>query len=205
MSDSEFNTARGVSVSSAEREATSLPISAGDISELIRKVALQDRVAFAQLYEATAAKLLGTVLRILHQRGWAEDVVQDAYLKIWQKAGQFDADKASPITWMVTIARNTAIDELRRQPTARPAPTDELDQVAAPGPGAQARLEDQQALDRLNGCLDQLEKERRDMVRLAYLNGWSRAELGAHFDQPVNTIKTWLHRALKQLKGCLTP
>ncbi|MEO9963327.1 MAG: sigma factor-like helix-turn-helix DNA-binding protein, partial [Nisaea sp.] len=78
-------------------------------------------------------------------------------------------------------------------------------QLASKEPNAQSQVESQQTVNRLNLCLEELEKDRRDMVRLAYLNGWSRADLATHFDQPVNTVKTWLHRALKQLKGCLTP
>ena len=182
-----------------------LPASATELGHLLQRVATRDRSAFAKVYEATAPKLLGTVLRILNNRGWAEEVVHDAYIKIWQKAGQFDASKASPITWMVTIARNSAIDELRKQPTGRKAAEEELEQIPNNEANAQSQMEDQQAVNRLNLCLEELEKDRRDMVRMAYLNGWSRADLATHFDQPVNTIKTWLHRALKQLKGCLSP
>lgn len=183
----------------------SLPAAAAELSNLLQRVATGDRSAFAKVYEATAPKLLGTVLRILNNRGWAEEVVHDAYIKIWQKAGQFDASKASAITWMVTIARNSAIDELRKQPTGRKAAEEELEQIPGNEANAQSQMEDQQAVNRLNLCLEELEKDRRDMVRMAYLNGWSRADLATHFDQPVNTIKTWLHRALKQLKGCLSP
>ncbi|MDF0748685.1 sigma-70 family RNA polymerase sigma factor [Marinobacter sp. 71-i] len=182
-----------------------LPASATELGHLLQRVATGDRSAFAKVYEATVPKLLGTVLRILNNRGWAEEVVHDVYIKIWQKAGQFDAGKASPITWMVTIARNSAIDELRKQPARGRAPEEELEQVLSTEPNAQSRLEDQQTVNRLNLCLEELEKDRRDMVRMAYLNGWSRVDLATHFDQPVNTIKTWLHRALKQLKGCLSP
>lgn len=181
------------------------PASAAELSYLLQRVATRDRSAFAKVYEATAPKLLGTVLRILNNRGWAEEVVHDAYIKIWQKAKQFDADKASPITWMVTIARNSAIDELRKQPTGRKAAEEELEQIPGNEPNAQSQMEDRQTENRLKLCLEELEKDRRDMVRMAYLNGWSRADLATHFDQPVNTIKTWLHRALKQLKGCLSP
>ncbi|MCK7551345.1 MULTISPECIES: sigma-70 family RNA polymerase sigma factor [Marinobacter] len=176
-----------------------------DIGQLIQRVVRRDRSAFAQLYEATAPKLLGTVMRIVRDRAWADDVIQDAYIKVWQKAGQYDAAKASPIAWMASIARNSAIDELRKQPARRSMGDEEIDEIASVQPTAQAELEEQQAVNSLNSCIDELEKDRQDMVRLAYLNGWSRDELAAHFDQPVNTVKTWLHRALKQLKRCLAP
>ncbi|MBS8239584.1 RNA polymerase subunit sigma-24 [Marinobacter lipolyticus] len=182
-----------------------LLLTSKDIGKLIAKVAQRDRAAFARLYEATAPKLLGTVLRILRDRAWADDVIQDVYIKIWQKATQFDAGRASAIAWMASIARNSAIDELRKHPARRTVSDDDIEQIASVQPTAQAQLEGQQAVASLNRCLDELEKDRQDMVRLAYLNGWSRDQLAAHFDQPVNTVKTWLYRALKQLKRCLAP
>lgn len=173
------------------------------VARLIHRVAQQDRQAFALLYDATAPKLMGTVLRILRDREWANDVIQDSYLKIWQKAGQFQDGKSSPITWLVSIARNSAIDELRKHPAGRTTNSDELDEMPGRQTSAQEKLEDQRAATQLNHCIDQLEKDRQDMVRLAYLNGWSREDLASQFEQPVNTVKTWLHRALKQLKRCL--
>lgn len=181
----------------------SSPPSTAHISDLLHLVACEDRAAFAELYQTTAPKLLGTVLRILNQKSWAEDVIQDVYVKIWHKAEQFDATKASPITWMVTIARNNAIDALRKHPASQRATQDELDLIASADPDAQSQMENEQASRQLHNCLDELEEDRREMVRLAYLNGWSRANLASYFDQPVNTIKTGLHRALKQLKRCL--
>ncbi|TGN40658.1 sigma-70 family RNA polymerase sigma factor [Marinobacter confluentis] len=177
--------------------------STAGISKLIARVAQADRAAFSSLYQATAPKLLGVVLRILNNRAWAEEVIQDAYLKVWQKAGQFDEDKSSPITWMVSIARNSAIDELRKHPTGRTVNDDQLDQVPGGQTTAQQQVEDQQSVNQLNHCIDQLEKERQDMVRLAYLNGWSRDDLAGQFGQPVNTVKTWLRRALQDIKRCL--
>jgi RNA polymerase sigma-70 factor (ECF subfamily) len=173
------------------------------VAELIHRVAQKDRQAFALLYKATSPKLLGTVLRMLRDRGWADDVIQDSYLKIWQKAEQFHDGKSSPITWLVSIARNSAIDELRKHPAGRTTNSDELDEMPGKQSTAQEQLEDQRAANQLNHCIDQLEKDRQDMVRLAYLNGWSREDLASQFEQPINTVKTWLHRALKQLKRCL--
>ncbi|WP_168012207.1 sigma-70 family RNA polymerase sigma factor [Halomonas salinarum] len=173
------------------------------VRDLLQRVADKDRQAFARLYDATSAKLYGAVLRILGDRGNADDVLQEAYVRVWQKAALFDAERASPITWMVTIARHLAIDELRRQPKAHSDTEEALASMPAEGPSAQDELHQEQDAQRLYHCLDTLEEGRQDMVRLAYLEGWSRADLATHFDQPVNTVKTWLHRALKQLKGCL--
>ncbi|MCK0164836.1 sigma-70 family RNA polymerase sigma factor [Marinobacter sp. S6332] len=176
---------------------------ANDISALIGSVAMQDRAAFAKLYTATAPKLLGVVLRILKERSWADDVIQEAYLKVWQRAGQFDSGKASPITWLVSIARNKAIDELRKHPAGRTSTDDAMDERVSRQPTAQDQMEDQQEVSKLNRCIDELAKERQDIVRLAYLGGWSREELANQYEQPVNTMKTWLRRALQDIKGCL--
>lgn len=176
---------------------------AADISALINRVAKQDRAAFAKLYQATAPKLLGVVLRIVKERPWADEVIQEAYLKIWQRAGLFDAGKASPVTWLVSIARNKAIDELRKHPAGRTTTDHAMDEMVSRQPTVQDVMEDQQVVNKLNQCIDQLEKDRQNIVRLAYLSGWSREELANQYEQPVNTIKTWLRRALQDIKGCL--
>ncbi|MDR5859384.1 sigma-70 family RNA polymerase sigma factor [Halomonas eurihalina] len=173
------------------------------LRNLLQLVAQSDRPAFAQLYEATSAKLYGTVLRILKERSRTDDVIQDVYVTIWQKAAQFKASRASPITWMVAIARHSAIDELRRQSRAPHESEDVLSQISADETGAHEHIEHEQDARQLHACLEELEANHQNMVRLAYLDGWSRADLAAYFEQPVNTVKTWLHRALKQLKGCL--
>lgn len=175
------------------------------VSQWLHRVARKDRAAFVALYEATAPKLLGTVLRIVKDKGRADDVLQETFVKIWQRADQFDEQKSSPITWMVSIARNGAIDELRRHPTSREGTEDDLEQLASAHPGAMEHLAERESVNALGRCIDELEKDRADMVRLAYLNGWTREALAEHFDQPLNTVKTWLHRALKQLKRCLEP
>ncbi|MBK1852560.1 sigma-70 family RNA polymerase sigma factor [Marinobacter sp. 1-4A] len=198
-SDYPTPTAESRSPDSSAAQATT----ADDVSALIGRVAMQDRVAFANLYTATAPKLLGVVLRILKERSWADDVIQEAYLKVWQRAGQFDSGKASPITWLVSIARNKAIDELRKHPAGRTSTDDAMDERVARQPTAQDQMEDQQEVSKLNRCIDELAKERQDIVRLAYLGGWSREELASQYEQPVNTMKTWLRRALQDIKGCL--
>ncbi|WP_417521391.1 sigma-70 family RNA polymerase sigma factor [Marinobacter sp.] len=198
-SDYPTPTAESRSPDSSAAQATT----ADDVSALIGRVAMQDRAAFANLYTATAPKLLGVVLRILKERSWADDVIQEAYLKVWQRAGQFDSGKASPITWLVSIARNKAIDELRKHPAGRTSTDDAMDERVARQPTAQDQMEDQQEVSKLNRCIDELAKERQDIVRLAYLGGWSREELASQYEQPVNTMKTWLRRALQDIKGCL--
>lgn len=178
---------------------------AHDLRELLRRVAATDRVAFAELYGLTSAKLYGIVLRILRRRGLADEVVQDVYVKVWERAGDFDPTRGSPIAWLATIARNRALDEVRRRPELPLEETPEAMAVAdaARSPAEAAELSDD--FRRLAECLAKLDEPKREMVRLAYLDGWTREELSERYGSPVATIKTWLHRSLKQLKDCMRP
>ena len=176
---------------------------AAELTGLLGRVAAHDREAFAAVYKATSAKLWGVVIRILPRRDVAEDVLQDVYVRIWQRAGSFDPGKASPITWMVSIARNRAIDEVRRRRPVSIEDAPEALEVAESGPDPLESAQQSDALRRLKACLEGLEPERRQMVLLAYYTGLSREELAQRFATPVNTIKTWLHRSLAQLRKCL--
>lgn len=178
--------------------------SAVELVGLLARVADGDRQAFAALYAATSAKLWGIVVRILPRRDLAEEVLQDAYLRIWERASGFDPARASPITWMATIARNRAIDEVRRRkPISSIEDAPEALEVAEAAADPLQSAVQSEALRRLNECLEGLEPQRREMVLLAYYAGLSRDELAARFATPVNTVKTWLHRSLAQLRKCL--
>lgn len=172
---------------------------------LMAAVAKGDRVAFERLYGATRAKLYGVVLRILRRSDLADEVIQETYLKIWNSAGQFDPALSSPITWMVAIARNRAIDIVRKKPDISIEESPEVLDVAAENADPLAGREMTEELRRLLGCIGRLAEERRKLVLLAYYNGWSREQLAAKFDTPVNTIKTWLRRSIMEIRECLGP
>jgi RNA polymerase sigma-70 factor (ECF subfamily) len=170
---------------------------------LMAGVARGDQAAFERLYVATRAKLFGVVLRILRRTDLAEEVIQETYLKIWNNAGSFDARLATPITWMVAIARNRALDVVRRKSEVSIEDEPEAMETAGEEPNPLARQEMTDDLKRLLGCLGQLEEERRRLVLLAYYGGWSREQLAVKFDRPANTIKTWLRRSLLEIRECL--
>lgn len=170
---------------------------------LLAAVARGDQVAFARLYTATRAKLYGVVLRILRRTDLADEVMQDTYLRIWRNAATFDPRVATPITWMVAIARNRALDLVRKKSESSTDDNPDAFEVPAEQPDPLARRQMTEELKRLLACLDDLEEDRRRLVLLAYYNGWSREQLAAKFDRPVNTIKTWLRRSLAQLRECL--
>jgi RNA polymerase sigma-70 factor (ECF subfamily) len=170
---------------------------------LLAAVAKGDRPAFERLYAATRAKLYGVVLRILRRHDLADEVMQETYLKIWNSAGQFDPALSSPITWMVAIARNRAIDLVRKKTEVSIDEDPAVLEIAADTPDPLARREMTEELRRLLACMGRLDEERRRLVLFAYYDGWSREQLAAKFDKPVNTVKTWLRRALMEIRECL--
>ena len=170
---------------------------------LIAAVAKGDEVAFERLYTATRAKLFGVVLRILRRQDLAEEVIQEVYVKIWNSAGQFNPGVASPITWMASIARNRAIDVVRKKGETSIEEEPSAMDVAADTPDPLARREMTEELRRLLECVGQLEPERQKLVLLAYYNGWSREQLATKFEKPVNTVKTWLRRSMLDIRACL--
>jgi RNA polymerase sigma-70 factor (ECF subfamily) len=172
---------------------------------LLAAVAQRDQAAFERLYAATRAKLYGVVLRILRRADLANDVLQETYLKVWNNAGGFDPARASPMTWMVAIARNRAIDLLRSKAETAFEDDSEAAEVAAETAHPLERREMAEDLKRLLACMGRLDEERRRLVLLAYYRGWSREQLAAKFDAPVSTIKTWLRRSLAEIRECLEP
>lgn len=170
---------------------------------LLGAVARGDETAFERLYDATRAKIYGVLLRILGRPALAEEVMKETYLKIWKTADGFDPTVASPTTWMVAIARNRAIDIVRKRGDL--SVEDELDVPEAPSetPQPLARREMTDELKRLLSCLGQLDPEKQRIVLLAYYSGWSRDQLAQKLDIPVNTIKTWLRRSLLEIRECM--
>lgn len=173
------------------------------LENLLSGVAAGDEAAFAELYQATASKLLGVALRILRNREVSEEVLQEAFFKVWERAGDYDPAIAAPVTWMAAIVRNRALDEARRRVIRPTGDESELEHLESGDEHPIAALERAEDVERLLRCLEGLEPEKKEIVRLAYLDGMSREALAKRFDRPEGTIKTWLHRSLAQLKGCL--
>lgn len=174
-----------------------------DIESMIHRVALNDHTAFERLYAATSAKLFGIILHILKDRAAAEDVLQDVYLRLWHGGAQtFATGRASPISWLATIARNRAIDRLRRMKPE--SGLEGVDESADPAMGPEDLAVASSERAQIDSCLDELLPDRAMAVRSAYLDGETYAELAARFDVPLNTMRTWLRRSLISLKDCLS-
>jgi|SRR5579863_7624289 len=180
-----------------------MPGAGADLADLLRRVSARDAGAFAALYRQTSAKLYGVVARILPRGDAGAEALQEAYVRIWEKAGDFDPGKGSPLAWMATIARNRALDEVRR---VRPRSLDELPEGLEPAAediDPLAGRERSETLTALLDCLKGLDDEKRSLIMLAYYRGSSREELARRFGRPVPTIKTWLRRGLAELRDCL--
>lgn len=173
-----------------------------EIEEMIARSAMGDRAAFSQLYDSTSAKLLGVSLRILKDRASAEDCLQETYMKVWYKADTYAVTGQSPMSWLITIARNTAIDRLRAR-----RETDGLDaaeRVASREPSPETHAVARSEAQRITSCLDELKDDHGSAVRGAYLEGETYADLAERFDVPLNTMRSWLRRSLIALKECLS-
>lgn len=164
-----------------------------------------DRSALREVYDLTAGKLFGICLRICRDRDAAEDILQDVYLKIWNRAGRFDATRASPITWLAAIARNTSIDWVR-------ANGDKDDQRSgfewhvertSLEAGTFETIEAAQDRMRLERCLDQLGPQQGGAIRAAFLDGFTHSELAKRLSVPLGTMKSMVRRGLLHLRECL--
>ena len=187
-----------------------------DLSRLLARAGLGDRAAFATLYERTSSHLFAVVLRIQRDRSQAEDILQEVYVNVWRSASSFDAAQSQPLTWLTSIARNRAIDSLRRmqaQPQARVAGAaaegrdsedeDVYDTVADEAPGPLDLLSRAAETRSLMACMERLSATQRQSVALAFFHGLSHAEIAAQMRQPLGTIKSWVRRSLAALKSCL--
>ena len=160
--------------------------------------------AFSDLYQASAPRLFALALRILSKKEWAEEVLQEAYAKIWTRSGDYDAAKGSPLTWMGSIVRNAAIDRLRRLRREKPLDLEPFLAVLKDDrPGPQERTDQSLESAALRGCLDELSEDQRRSLALAYWKGLSHGEISASLGRPLGTVKAWVRRGLDQLRRCL--
>ena len=186
-----------------------------ELSGLVARVGLGDRAALATLYERTCSHLFAVVLRIHRDRAEAEDVLQEVYVNVWKSASSFDAARSQPLTWLTSIARNRAIDSLRRGQTrpqaqlfgiADGAEGEEgsvYDNIADDAPGPLELLSRAADERSLAACMEGLNTLQRQSVALAFYHGLSHAEVAEQMRQPLGTVKSWVRRALQALRRCL--
>ena len=164
---------------------------------LLAATAEGDKNAFSRLYRLTSPKLYAIALRILKTESQAQECLQEAYLSVWRQAATYQQGKAAPMTWLVTIVRNRALDLLRRQRHELRREDIELDMLNAPVP------EDTVDSLAVEKCLRLLRSDQRECLQLAYFEGLTHPELADRLSHPIGTIKTWIRRGLEQLRQCL--
>src|SRR3954464_7011109 len=174
------------------------------LAAALARVAAGDRAALRIVYQDTSAKLFGVCLRILNDRSEAEDVLQDVYVTVWRKAASFDPARASPITWLVAIARNRAIDRLRSSAGGRRSePIESAEDVRDDAPGALDLVVAAEQQERLKTCLGELEERHSAVIRSAFLDGVTYEQLAQRMEVPLGTMKSWIRRGLMKLRTCL--
>lgn len=184
-----------------------------ELSRLLARAGLGDRAAFATLYERTHTHLFAVILRINRDRAQAEDVLQEVYVNVWRSAQSFDAAQSQPLTWLTSVARNRAIDSLRRaqtQPQLESAHRGDdaqeenvVDQVADENAGPLELLSRAADARSLARCMQGLSAPQRQSVALAFYDGLSHAEVAERMREPLGTVKSWVRRALQSLKVCI--
>jgi len=179
-----------------------------ELMALIDRIGHRDEAALRQLYDRTSPRLMGLAMRVVRQREWAEDVLQESFLTIWRVAGDYRASLSPPLAWLGLIVRSRSLDLLRRRAADRAQLTQEFDEQMAdqlesdsPDPAASADASEQAWA--LHQCLSQLEGRQREVVSLAYLRDMSHGELAEQLRLPLGTVKTWIRRGLEKLRVCM--
>lgn len=172
-------------------------------SDLLCRVAQGERAAFRMLYDQSAPRLSAICLRMMTSRAEAEEVLQDVFVKIWERSWQFDPAKGDGLGWMAIVARHTALDRLRARKGGHVSIDDDVSAEIDLAMSVQAvDTSDQGDLAR---CLGGLRDDYRNAVVMAYVRGMTHEELAVAMNKPLGTIKSWITRGLAQLKDCMSP
>ena len=169
-----------------------------ELAQLLQRCAAQDPAAFRTLYDKTSAILFARLSRMLRRRSVAEEVLQDVYVRIWQRAAQFEVSRGKPLAWMVTIARYCAIDLMRRERVSLVS-DDGIEEVADDSAGEPGF----EKPNNFDFCIGQLNETTRRCLTLAFVEGRSHDEIARVTAHPLGSVKSWIRRGLLALKDCL--
>lgn len=179
-----------------------MPTEMTELADLLSQVAAKNRDALRAIYTRQSTRLFGIAMAILRDRNAAADVLQDAFLKIWNRAAQFDPSRGDAAAWLAAIVRHAALDAARAR--GREMLSDDPDLGDTPvAPVALEQLERSEDNARLHDCLQRLPQANRDGIVLAFVHGLSHPEIAARLDQPLGTVKSWIRRGLLSLRECL--
>ncbi len=175
-----------------------------ELMRLLQATARGDEHAFRQLYEKTSPTLLGLCIRMLKDRAKAEEVLQEAFVKIWHHAAEYHEERGKVSTWLTSIVRYRALDFLRAQPHLEQDGAD-LPDAASDEPGPLQWLVSGDEMNALQGCLEQLSGEQKQLIVLSFIEGLTHQQLTERLESPLGTIKSWIRRGLQSLRRCLEP
>ena len=172
-----------------------------DLNDLLTRSAGKDQLAFKALYDATSPRLFSVLMGMLKNESLAEDILQESYLKIWEKAETFKASKSSAMTWMRTITTNTARDKLRALKVRHYSDEcgDYIENLESDGSSPEREHDVQAELSRVTHAMQGLKAIQREALILSCYHGYSHAELAAKLGQPLGTIKTWIRLGKEQV------
>lgn len=174
------------------------------LTDWLARTALGDRQAFKSLFDATRSVLFGVCLRILRDREEAEEVLQDAYLRVWNHAGEYSSIRGAPLTWLTSIARNRCLDVIRRRGVDDGHWQDHFaDTVADEGPSPEAQALFGVEARAVRRCLDGLDAAHRQAIEIAFFDGLAHPEIAVRLKRPLGTVKSQIRRGLMKLKDCL--
>jgi len=171
-----------------------------ELAQLLQRCAAEDSAAFRTLYDKTSPILFARLLRMLRRRSVAEEALQDVYVRIWQRASQFEAHRGRALAWMVTIARYAAIDLMRRERMTLVS-DDSLAEIADESAGDAASIEKPNNFD---DCIGRLNDKTQQCLNLAFVEGRSHEEIARLTTNPLGSVKSWIRRGLLSLKECLS-
>ncbi len=171
-----------------------------ELAQLLQRCAAHDPAAFRLLYDKTSPILFARLLRMLRRRSVAEEALQDVYVRIWERAAQFEAHRGRALAWMVTIARYCAIDLMRRERMTLVS-DDSLAEIADESAAEDGGLEKPNNFDE---CIGQLPEHTRNCLTLAFVEGRSHDEIARLTSNPLGSVKSWIRRGLISLKSCLS-
>ncbi len=172
------------------------------LKHLLAQCSLGDRRAFETLYRSVSPRLHGVALRLMGRSDLAEEVLQESFVRIWNNASSYQSHLSAPMTWMINITRNQAIDQLRKY---RDRPLNDLDAqtLVDDSPSAHDQLNSSRESSTLHRCLDKLEGMQRQSITIAYFGGLSCSELAEHLSAPLGSVKSWIRRGMEHLRRCL--
>lgn len=172
------------------------------LARLMAQVSLGDRAAFKTLYEHTAPDVMGLLRSMLRQGDLAEDLLQDTFVKVWHRAGDYHPERGQVSTWIASIARYAAIDALRARKIRR-GDDSLLDNLRDQRPSAFEQLAGDAQEERLHHCMGTLSDDQKQSISLAFFGGYTHDELASQLDKPLGTVKAWIRRGLSKLRECL--